>query len=689
MTGEMHTRRHAAKVGALAAAAALDARLASLAGLMAVRTGMAPGDDPFRGFYVTSEDVRRALDAPPPPAPAILPPLASAEPFTALARPFGLSARELDVVAVALAAEIDPKYEAIFGYLQDDVTRRRPSVALVLDILCDSTMDRLAAQAMFAPAAPLLASRLLRLAGDEAEPVGRRALVLAPGVAAFLLGEPWLPPGVRWLAETAGQTAPAGLARLARRAASSGAPLCLCFEGKDETEKQGMAAALGRAMAAPVMLADCARGAFTQDAAREDWFFTVLRDAALHHAVLYLTGLETISGEAARQTLLDALDGRGGVVILSASPGPRAGAQLVGMLKISFAAPDWPARRSTWRAALRARNLRAAPEALDQLAECFAFTRTEIGRAADAAASLAVLRGGAQDTYLFEAARGHSGHELASLTQRISPAHGWDDLVLPASSREQLAEMCRRVTLRHQVLGAWGFGQKHSGGNGVNTLFHGHSGTGKTMAAEVVARALQMDLYKIDLAGVVSKYIGETEKNLDRIFAAARDASAILFFDEADALFGKRSEVRDSHDRYANLEVSYLLQKMEQHDGVSILATNLRQNLDDAFLRRLAFTVQFPFPDEESRRLIWAGIWPAQAPVAADVDASWLGARFMLSGGNIRNAALAAAFFAAREGGAITLAHVVRAVQAEFEKMGKTLSPAELAPPVVALEAAA
>ena len=267
--------------------------------------------------------------------------------------------------------------------------------------------------------------------------------------------------------------------------------------------------------------------------------------------------------------------------------------------------------------------------------------------------------------------------------------YGWADLVLPAEIAGQLREICCRVTRRHQVMGEWGFERKLSGCRGMNALFHGLSGTGKTMAAEVIAYELGLDLYKIDLAGVVSKYIGETEKNLDRIFTAAADANAILFFDEADALFGKRSEVRDSHDRYANLEVSYLLQKMEEYEGISILSTNLRQNLDEAFLRRLTFTISFPFPDEVCRQRIWESIWPAATPMRRDVDAEWLALRFVLSGGNIRNVAVAAAFLAAEDEVAVGLEHVLRAVRAEFQKMGKTLSAAELAPPSAAPEEAA
>jgi SpoVK/Ycf46/Vps4 family AAA+-type ATPase len=194
------------------------------------------------------------------------------------------------------------------------------------------------------------------------------------------------------------------------------------------------------------------------------------------------------------------------------------------------------------------------------------------------------------------------------------------------------------------------------------------------MAAEIIARELELDLYKIDLSSVVSKYIGETEKNLERIFNAAENAGAILFFDEADSLFGKRSEVRDSHDRYANLEISYLLQKMEMYEGVAILASNLRQNLDESFVRRLAFSVHFPFPDEEHRRRIWRTIWPQQAPLDAALDFDFLASQFKLSGGNIKNVALAAAFAAAEEGSDIRMRHVAVALDREYQKMSKPLS---------------
>jgi SpoVK/Ycf46/Vps4 family AAA+-type ATPase len=243
----------------------------------------------------------------------------------------------------------------------------------------------------------------------------------------------------------------------------------------------------------------------------------------------------------------------------------------------------------------------------------------------------------------------------------------------------QLREFCARVARAGQVLGDWGFDRKISLGKASTALFTGPSGAGKTMAAEVIANEIKLDLYKIDLASVVSKYIGETEKNLDRIFTLAEGANAILFFDEADSLFGKRSEVRDSHDRYANIEISYLLQKLETYEGAAILATNLSQNMDESFLRRFAFSIRFPFPDEAGRRRIWNSIWPVETPLSHELDFDHLATRFRLSGGNIKNVALAAAFLAAEDCGPVTMMHLFRAIEREYQKMGKSVGAQALA----------
>jgi SpoVK/Ycf46/Vps4 family AAA+-type ATPase len=282
---------------------------------------------------------------------------------------------------------------------------------------------------------------------------------------------------------------------------------------------------------------------------------------------------------------------------------------------------------------------------------------------------------------VFAAARRQTSSRLATLARRIEPVRCWSDVVLPARTSEQLELLCARVRLRSTVLGEWGFGEKVVRSRGISALFTGPPGTGKTTAAELVAGELGLDLFAIDLSGVVSKYIGETEKNLERIFSAAAEADAILLFDEADALFGKRSQVHDAHDRYANIETSYLLQRMEQHDGVAILATNLRENLDEAFTRRLQFIVDFPFPDERLRADLWRICFPPGVPIAGDVDPVELGRDFRLSGAGITNAALHAAYLAAAAGRPIDAETIGRAVRHEFAKMGRVV-PDSLADPV-------
>lgn len=277
---------------------------------------------------------------------------------------------------------------------------------------------------------------------------------------------------------------------------------------------------------------------------------------------------------------------------------------------------------------------------------------------------------------LWQACRLQARPRLEDLAQCIEPVAGWDDLVLPARERQTLRAIAIHVQRRMQVYETWGFAAKSARGLGISALFAGVSGTGKTMAAEVLANELQLDLYHIDLSQVVSKYIGETEKNLRRVFDAAEEAGAILLFDEADALFGKRSEVKDSHDRYANIEVSYLLQRMEAYRGLAILTTNMKKALDSAFLRRIRFVVQFPFPDTAARAEIWRRIFPINTPTKG-LDVQKL-ARLNVAGGNIRNIALNAAFLAADADEPVQMPHLVQAARTEYSKLEKSLTEAEI-----------
>ncbi|THF76955.1 ATP-binding protein [Cohnella fermenti] len=264
-------------------------------------------------------------------------------------------------------------------------------------------------------------------------------------------------------------------------------------------------------------------------------------------------------------------------------------------------------------------------------------------------------------------------HRLREKATKLEPKFGWDDLVLPPDTVQLLRRACDRVHYRHTVLHEWGFESKLPYGKGTSMLFTGPPGTGKTMSAMVMAREMNAELYRVDLSRVVSKYVGETEKNLSEIFDQARLSGAILFFDEADALFGKRSEVKDAHDKYANMETSYLLQKMEEYDGLTILASNFSQNLDDAFTRRIPFIVKYPFPDAVQREQLWRSVFPKKLPVQGDIDFPFLAQAFELSGGPIKNVVVTAAFLAASEGVPVSMKQIIEGVVQEYKKTGKVL----------------
>jgi SpoVK/Ycf46/Vps4 family AAA+-type ATPase len=342
---------------------------------------------------------------------------------------------------------------------------------------------------------------------------------------------------------------------------------------------------------------------------------------------------------------------------------------------VELAMPDASLRQAAWERALQRFPSDRRQAWARELAIQF---RLSPGQIQAAAAWVAQRRAMASDEAevtrdeLYAACRNQSHHKLTELAVKIEPHYTWDDLVLPGEKVEQLTELCAQVVHRQRVYGDWGFARKLAHGRGISALFAGPSGTGKTMAAEVIAHELQLDLYKIDLSGVVNKYIGETEKNLAKIFSEAEASNAILFFDEADALFGKRTKVSDAHDRYANIETSYLLQRMEAYEGIVILATNLRENMDEAFTRRIRFIVDFPFPDAASRKLIWQTHFPRQTPVSADLDYDWLAQQLQITGGNIKNIVLSAAFCAAANGGTINMTHVLHGTRREFEKIGKS-----------------
>ena len=307
---------------------------------------------------------------------------------------------------------------------------------------------------------------------------------------------------------------------------------------------------------------------------------------------------------------------------------------------------------------------------LPQITEQFSFNQSEIQRIANWSQNVHENEASGQSQALWQVCRVATRSGMEKLARRIDTKATWEDIVLPQQQATLLKQIAQQIFNRKRVFADWGFREKMNRGMGISALFCGESGVGKTMAAEVIANACQLDLYSIDLSAVTSKWIGETEKNLRKLFDAAEDSGAILFFDEADALFGKRSEVKDSHDRYANTQVDYLLQRMEQFNGLSILATNMKSALDKAFVRRLSFIVDFPYPDMNLRHEIWHKVFPEQTPLSTNIDYKRL-AGFNLNGGNIHNIAVNAAFLAAEEKSEVTMRLILDATLAEFRKLEK------------------
>lgn len=700
--------------GLLQALERLDGLLSKAVAAAEFAYGPQAAADPYRGLYISLQQAEQLLSREPGvpllyavPETRQIPEgcrLASKSRLSWLAEVYGLDAFDLDVIILALAPELDRRYERLYAYLQDDVTRKSVCVDLVLHLLCPTAMDRLARRSHFAPDAPLIGEGIIRLLPDslQAQPsLLSHILKLDEQILNFLLHQDSLdsrlaafckvlPPDFSMPGLPLPISDHQDLTAFVLQARETAQPLCLYFQGWPGTGKRQTAAALARELEVQLLAVDLS-GAL---AAPLDFLLVlklISRQAWFLDAILYVEGWEELLQEdrlGHYRQLHQALVKVGGISILAGTqPWAPAGGEALGVMTVTFPVPEVPERSQYWQECLANLGFQIDSMEIDHLAGRFRLTPVQIADAAILARNLAAWRAQAANAGLevdltmadlFTAARIQTGHKLGRLAKKIEPRYTWDDIILPDDTMAQLRELCQRVDHHHQVLGQWGFDRKLSLGKGVNALFAGPSGTGKTMAAEIVARQLGLDLYKIDLSGVVSKYIGETEKNLDRIFTAAEDANAILFFDEADALFGKRSEVRDSHDRYANIEVSYLLQKIEEYDGLAILATNLRQHLDESFVRRLAFTVPFPFPDESSRRLIWTRVWPPETPLAEGVDFRFLASQFNLSGGNIKNIALAAAFLAAADGRLVTRHHLLQATRREYQKMGKMLSEADL-----------
>ncbi len=622
-----------------------------------------------------------------------------------LSQLFNLTVFEEQCVVICLAPELDRKYEKIYAYLQDDVTRKKPSVDLVISLLCDTAQDKLEARLAFDPRAPLLKYRLLQLtdnSSDSPSTLLSRFIKLDDRIMNFLLGFGQMDARLESKARLVPPQAKSGQIIVSEDIRSGVLSFIHSHFNPTNLEKQNVIFYLygpygsGRRSLTEIVCGDLGIPLVISDMEKivvgqqpiEEMLWLIGRETVLQQGALCLENFDCLLDDAKYQSqlksLLEVIETFSRLTFLLGSrpwkPQGFFGKHI--FIDHEFTIPDDRTRKHLWETCLSNGSYELGSDAdLGALASKFRFTPGQIQDTLVAAQNLSRWRspdnGKITMANLYAACRDQSNQKLSVLARKINPKYTWDDIVLPSDQMNQLGEICNQAKYRHIVYGEWGFDRKLSLGKGLNALFSGPSGTGKTMAAEVISNELHLDLYKIDLSQVVSKYIGETEKNLDRIFHEAKTSNAILFFDEADALFGKRSEVKDAHDRYANIEIGYLLQKMEEYDGMTILATNLRQNMDEAFVRRMQVIVEFPFPDEEYRRRIWVVVFPSEAPLGLDIDFGILVREVKLPGGNIKNIALTAAFYAAEDGGVIRMTHLVRATRREYQKMGRIWNEAE------------
>jgi hypothetical protein len=656
-----------------------------VAAVVAARRAIDSGpDDPFLGLYLSDDkidqllrndrvwvpddiaaDERVAVESRAEEAAARGEPLRLRE----LAARFELDELDIELLLVTMSPDIDDRFERYYGYLNDDVTRRRVSIGLALGLVGISAVSAAGRQRLDA-SGRLISAHLLEI-DDLDRPFLSRAMRVPDRVTAYALGADEPDPALSFVRADIAVTNEPAFEPLVRALRSPDAFIYL--QDHESTAMHSMADAAASA-GLPALFVDLAPLAASSDADRI--VDAAGREARLLGAVLVAGPVDPLAEintpavqRLARLPVPLVLTGHRGWEPSWAARSP-----------FIAAAPrlSVPARGRIWADALAGRTadgFHAATETAQY--RLGAGQIRQAAAAAIVAARLADRPVTGSDVRL--GARQQNAARLERLARRIESAVSWDDLVLPSVVAAGLHGLADRARHREQVLGTWKMRPGGGRGIGITALFAGESGTGKTMSAEVIAAELGLDLYVVNLATVVDKYIGETEKNLDRIFAEADSVNGVLLFDEADALFGQRSEVRDSHDRYANIEVAYLLQRMETFDGLAILATNLRSNIDDAFTRRLDVVVDFPMPDPAQRRVLWRQSI-APLPRGDDVDLDFCADAFELSGGNIRSIAVTLGYRAAATGEPIGMVTTIRAIGEEYRKLGRLCLEAEFGP---------
>lgn len=608
---------------------------------------------------------------------------------------FHLNSFEIDVLLICLVSELKLPYEQIYSYLQNDLTKKRPTVDLVIKLLCQSVEEKIKARMNFSPSSPLLVNHLIHLSNNENEEHSSllsRSIKVDERIISFLLEFDEIDPRIknfstimnslRTIKDLSLPENDTALIDKIKWYFQTNNPQIFFLAGPYGTGKKTVAEIVSNEFDMPLLIVD---SKVLLENGSYEMLDLVFREALLQKASIYFEGFDAVVKDANTKVsplnIIKKMDQYPYWIFLSGGQSwePPCVFNNHGFISLDLPLPEAKNRKMLWDAFLDGYDLSGDVD-LNEISGKFKFSAGQIKDAIFTAGQVAKSRGDDDQAIslsdLYRGCKAQSNQKLSSMAKKIEPRYTWEEIILPNDVKEQLREISSHVKYRETVYSDWGFDRKLSLGKGLNIFFSGTSGTGKTMAAEIIAKEVGLDLYKIDLSSLVSKYIGETEKNLNKIFKEAETSNAILFFDEADAIFGKRSEIKDSHDRYANIEVNYLLQKMEEHEGIVILASNYKKNIDDAFLRRLHFAIEFPFPNETLRKKIWKNIFPKETPVNDDIDFGFL-ANFKITGGNIKNIVLAATFLAAEGSRIVKMEYIIKATKREFQKMGKLCTQKE------------
>ena len=598
---------------------------------------------------------------------------------------FGLNSTDRFLLMMCLAPEIDSSFERLYAYMQDDISRKYVTGHLAVSLFEQIAERDIAMELSLLPDAPLLKFQLIESEKSVNLSTARNGtpLRINARIADYLMG-------VNRLDETAAQFLKPLIANnpipetylriidkmdfLSKTNNVQSFPRALNLTGSDSSTKRNIAFRICQVMGImPYILNPQLAVSFGMRV--KEIFALLERECLLLPGAVYIEDYESEDNNDPVKILTEEFieEFRSFFILGSKKPGYNERE----MLAVNIPKLTVSEQKEFWKTQLSDQDI-YPDEKVNALVEQFDFEPDMIIKAATYSRLKSRLEKDKKENSfddIWAACRDQSHNDLEGLAQCITPCYEWEDIVLPYEIFEQLRDIASQVAHRSFVYEEWGFGAKLSRGRGISALFSGPSGTGKTMAAEILAGHLKLNLYRIDLSAIVSKYIGETEKNLKQVFDSAERSGAILFFDEADALFGKRSEVKDSHDRYANIEINYLLQRMEDYRGLAILATNMKSLLDQAFLRRLRFHIDFPFPSAEYRKRIWQKFFPMQTALG-NIDFNFL-ARLEIPGGSIKNIALNAAFLAADNGRVIQMDHILKATKREYSKIGKMVLESE------------